>query len=206
MKKILTVLMCAAIISVPFYSCEHDSTINESSEISQADEDNNFKEDSLYYTGTFNAEVFEHIIKNINLKGAKISMPCTLKDMGNGFEVSDPLVFEKEAIATYALNYKDVYIGQILYDSDYELTEEELEKEKFSGLYVNSSVLPLANINVAGIEIGSDYKELEVLMGQPTSKNHDRESGSYTYKLSEQKYIEFNFRDDSIYSICINVK
>lgn len=205
-KQILAAMMCAAIFSVPFYSCGHDSTINESSEISQVAENTDFKEDSTYYTETFNEEVFEHIIQNIKLKDINISMPCTLKDMGNGFEVSNPLVFEKDALATYALKYKDVYIGQIVYYSDHELTEEELETEKFHHLYVNSSVLPLANINVAGIEIGSDYKELEVLIGQPTSKNHDGESGSYTYKLSEQKYIQFNFMDDSIYSIFINVK
>lgn len=198
--------MCTAILSVPFYSCGHDSTIDESSEISQADENTDFKEDSSYYTGTFNEEVFEHIIKSIKLNDIEISMPCTLKDMGNGFEVSTPLIFKEDALATYALNYNDVYIGQILYDSDHELTDKELEKEKFSGLYVNSSVLPLANINIAGIEIGSDYKELEGLIGQPTSENHDGESGSYIYTLSEKQYIEFNFTNDSIYSISINVK
>lgn len=206
MKKILTMLMCTAIFSVSFYSCGYDSMINESSEISQVAENTDFKEDSTYYTGTFNEEVFEHIIKNINLNGVKISMPCTLKDIGSGFEVSNPLVFEKDALATYALNYKDVYIGQIVYYSDHKLTEEELETEKFHHLYVNPSDLPLNNINVAGMELGSDYKELECVLGQPTSKNHDDESGSYTYKLSEQKYIQFNFMNDSIYSIFINVK
>ena len=110
MKKFLTMLMCTAIFSASLCSCGHDNTSYESSEISQVEEDN-FKEDSSYYTGTFNEEVFEHIIQDISIEGVNISMPCTLKDMGDGFEVSNPLVFEKKALTTYALNYKDVYLG-----------------------------------------------------------------------------------------------
>ena len=213
--------MCTAIFSAPLCSCRHDTTINkvpdseihEASETSQADsetnqldEDNNFKEDSTYYTGTFNEEVFEHIIQNIKLEGIKISMPCTLKDMGNGFEVSNPLVFEEKALTTYALNYKDVYLGQILYYSDHELTDEELENEEFAQLYINPSELYWGNLSVAGMEIDSDYKALERVLGQPTSKNYDGERKFFIYKLSEKKYIEFHFIDDSIYSIYINVK
>lgn len=208
MKKIRTLLMCTAIFSASLCSCGHNNTIHKSSEVSQADENTDFKEDSSYYTGTFNEEVFEHIIQNIKLNGIKISMPCTLKDMGNGFEVSNPLVFEEKALTTYALNYKDVYLGQVLYYSDHELTDDELDKNKFYSLslYFNSSVPPLDNVNVAGMEIGSDYKELESVLGQPTSKNYDGERKFYIYKLSEKKYIEFHFIDDSIYSIFINIK
>lgn len=206
MKKIRTLLMCTAIFSASLCSCGHNNTIHESSEVSQADENTDFKEDSSYYTGTFNEEVFEHIIQNIKLKGIKISMPCTLKDIGNGFEVSNPLVFEEKALTTYALNYKDVYLGQILYYSDHKLTDEELENEEFAQLYINPSELYWGNLSVAGMEIDSDYKALERVLGQPTSKNYDGERKFYIYKLSEKKYIEFHFMDDSIYSICINIK
>ena len=206
MKRILTILMCTAIFSAPLCSCGNDNTIHESSEISQVDEDKNFKEDSSYYTGTFNEEVFEHIIQNIKLKGIKISMPCTLKDMGNGFEVSNPLVFDENAYVTYALNYKDVCLGQILYYSDHELTDKELENEEFAQLYINPFEPYWGNLSVAGIEIDSDYKILENVLGQPTSKKYDGERKFYIYKLSEKKYIEFHFMDDSIYSICIKIK
>ena len=206
MKRILTILMCTAISSALLCSCGHDNKIHESSEISQVDEDKNFKEDSSYYTGTFNEDVFEHIIQNIKLKGIKISMPCTLKDMDNGFEVSNPLVFDENAYVTYALNYKDVCLGQILYYSDHELTDKELENEEFAQLYINPSEPYWGNLSVAGIEIGSDYKILENVLGQPTLKNYDGKRGSYNYELSEKEYINFEIINDLIDSVIINVE
>ena len=206
MKRILTILMCTAISLALLCSCGHDNKIHESSEISQVDEDKNFKEDSSYYTGTFNEEVFEHIIQNINLKGVKISMPCTLKDMGDGFETLYPLVYEDESFILYGLKYNDILLGQLMYYSDRKLTDKELENEEFAQLYINPSEPYWGNLSVAGIEIGSDYKILENVLGQPTSKKYDGERKFYIYKLSEKKYIEFHFMDDSIYSICIKIK
>lgn len=198
-------LMCTAIFSASLCSCGHDNTSYESSEISQVEEDN-FKEDSSYYTGTFNEEVFEHIIQNINLKGIKVSMPCSLNDMGKGFEVSFPLFFEKKSLSTYSLNYNDTSLGQIVYYSDHELTDKELENDEFIQLCINTPNLSSDNVSVAGIEIYSNYKILENVLGQPTSKNYDGKSGFYKYELSEKKYINFHIIDDLIDTVYVNVK
>lgn len=210
-RKIFSLLLCSAMLSGAACGCGGDestvkdssslSTVEESSDATETKEEKNFE-----YNGTFNEEVFEHIIQNININGVKISMPCSLNDMGKGFEVSFPLFFEKKSLSTYSLNYKDVYLGQIVYYSDHEFIDTELENEKFAQLYINPSEPYWGNLSVAGVEIGSDYKALERVLGQPTSKNYDGKDGFYTYKLSEKKYIEFHFMDNSIYSISINVK
>ncbi len=106
--------MCTAVFSASLFSCKHDETINESSEISQVDEDNILKEDSSYYTGTFNEEVFEHIIQNISLKGIKVSMLCTFSELSGKFELSDALYVDSEhSVVCYSLNYNGENTGFI---------------------------------------------------------------------------------------------
>ena len=79
----------------PSSSSEVVSTVDESSEIAENKDDESFE-----YNGTFNEEVFRHIIQDINLKGVKVSMPCTLADFEDGVTIKDPFLFKEDSMVT----------------------------------------------------------------------------------------------------------
>jgi hypothetical protein len=68
----------------PSSSSEVVSTVDESNEITENKDDESFE-----YNGTFNEEVFNHIIQDINLNGVKVSMPCTLANLEDGVTIKD---------------------------------------------------------------------------------------------------------------------
>lgn len=208
MKKILTVLMCTAIFSAPLCSCGHDNTIHESSEISQVDEDNNFKEDSTYYTGTFNEEVFEHIIQNISLKGIKVSMPCTFSGLSGKFELDDsPYVDSEHSVVCYSLNYNGENTGFIEYDSNKELTKDELKTETFYFLSIDPYITEVKNSGMyaAGLTTNDTYDMIKQNLGEPTdsSKLSDDGEGPVEYRVGDGKEITFTLRKNKILSIMI---
>ena len=223
MKKILTVLMCTAIFSAPLCSCRHDTTINkvpdseihEASETSQADsetnqldEDNNFKEDSTYYTGTFNEEVFEHIIQNISLKGIKVSMPCTFSDLSSKFKLNDsPYVDSEHSVTCYTFDCKDKQSGFIEYDSNKELTKEEQKTKKFYLLSIDPYISEVddSEMYVAGLTTNDTYDMIKQTLGEPTdsSKLDGNGKGSVTYSINDNRMIIFSLRDNEIQSIMI---
>lgn len=208
MKKFLTVLVCTAIISVPLCSCKHDKTTNEPSEISQTDDDNNFREDNSYYTGTFNAEVFEHIVQNISMKGIKVSMPCTFSVLSGKFELDDsPYVDSEHRVVCYSLNYNGENTGFIEYDSNRELTKDELKTETFYFLSIHPYITELKNsgMYVAGLTTNDTYDMIKQNLGEPTdsSKLSDDGDGPVEYRDEHGREINFTLRKNKILSIMI---
>lgn len=208
MKKILTVLMCTAIFSASFFSCKHDETVTESPEISQTNEDNNFMEDSSYYTGTFNEEVFEHIIQNISMKGIKVSMPCTFSELSGKFELNDsPYVDSENRVVCYTVSYNGERAALIEYDSDRELTKEEQKTETFYFLSINPYISEVKNSGMyaAGLTTNDTYDMIKQNLGEPTddSKLSDDGKGSVTYDIDDKRGIIFYLRDNKIQSIMI---
>lgn len=207
-KIILTILLCTAIILVPLCSCKHDNKINESSEISQAEEENNFKEDSSYYTGTFNEEVFEYIIQNINLKGVKISMPCTFSDFSGIFKLNDsPYVDSEHSVVCYAFECNDKQAGFIEYDSNKELTKEEQNNKQFYLLKIDPYISEVndSGMYAAGLTTNDTYGMIKQTLGEPTdsSKLGSNMEGSVTYSVDDNRMIIFSLSDNKIQSIMI---
>ena len=211
-RKILSLFLCSMMLigsvcgcnsktDKPSSSSEVVSTVDESSEAAE-----NKGDESFEYNGTFNEEVFNHIIQDINLKGVKISMPCTLANLEDGVTIKDPFFFKEDSMVTYSLSYNNTHLAEISYYSDRELTDAELLEIEFSGITINPGLFDRDKFSVGSIKLDSDYTLLEDVLGNPTKVKFDGTDGYYKYSLSEKDSLLFFIRDKKINSINIDIK
>lgn len=211
-RKILSLFLCSLMLTgsvcgcnsktdKPSSSSEVVSTVDESNEITENKDDESFE-----YNGTFNEEVFRHIIQDINLKGVKVSMPCTLADFEDGVTIKDPFLFKEDSMVTYSLSYNNTHLAEVLYYSDRELTDAELLEIEFSGISISPGLFDRDKFSVGSIKLDSDYTLLEDVLGNPTKAEFDGSDGYYKYSLSEKEYLIFYIRDKKINSINIDIK
>lgn len=211
-RKILCLFLCSLMLTGSVCGCESKtdkpsssseivSTVDESNEITENKDDESFE-----YNGTFNEEVFNHIIQDINLKGVKVSMPCTLADFEDGVTIKDPFLFKEDSMVTYSLSYNNTHLAEISYYSDRELTDAELLEIEFSGITINPGLFDRDKFSVGSIKLDSDYTLLEDVLGNPTKAEFDGSDGYYKYSLSEKDSLLFFIRDKKINSINIDIK
>ena len=201
MMLIGSVCGCNSKTDKPSSSSEVVSTVDESSEAAE-----NKADESFEYNGTFNEEVFRHIIQDINLNDIKVSMPRTFADLGEGFAVKYPLVFKEKSMVTYSLEYNDIKVAQILYYADHELTDKELNELEIPYISISRELFINDNLSVAGINTDSDYTIIDDILGEPTEMDFDGNEGCYDYSLSEKNYVSFFIIDKKISSIDISVE
>ena len=211
-RKILCLFICSLMLVGSVCGCESKndkpnsssevvSTVDDSNEITENKDDENFE-----YNGTFNEEVFKHIIQDINLKGVKVSMPCTLANLEDGVTIKDPFLFKEDSMVTYSLSYNNTHLAEISYYSDRELTDAELLEIEFSGITINPGLFDRDKFSVGSIKLDSDYTLLEDVLGNPTKVKFDGTDGYYKYSLSEKDSLLFFIRDKKINSINIDIK
>lgn len=200
-KSFIAAALCLTAFSVPLVGCERKSA-----ELTSKSEIVEFQGDNYDYSGTFNEEVFDNLSQNINLKGVKVSMPCTLYDLGECFKIALPQVDTRSKYTAYTLYYNDISVGKILYESDHELIENELKTQKFVHLYIKPADLTQEDISVAGIKIGDDYNKAEKLFGSATSGEYDGKNGNNIYDISKYKWLAFDVEDGKITQIIIRSK
>lgn len=200
-KSFIAAALCLTAFSVPLVSCE-----KKSAELTSKSEIVEFQGDNYDYNGTFNEEVFDNLSQNINLKGVKVSMPCTLYDLGECFKIALPQVDTRSRYTAYTLYYNDIFVGKILYESDHELSENELRAQKFVTLYIKPADLTQEDISVAGINVGDDYNKAAKLLGSATSGEYDGKNGYNTYDISKYKWLSFDVEDGKITRIIIRSK
>lgn len=211
-RKILCLFLCSLMLTGSVCGCEskNDKPSSSSEVVSTVDESNEITEnkddESFEYNGTFNEEVFRHIIQDINLKGVKVSMPCTLADFENGVTIKDPFLFKEDSMVTYSLSYNNTHLAEVLYYSDRELTDAELLEIEFSCISISPGLFDRDKFSVGSIKLDSDYTLLEDVLGNPTKAEFDGSDGYYKYSLSEKEYLIFYIRDKKINSITIDIK
>ena len=211
-RKILSLFLCSLMLTGSVCGCEskNDKPSSSSEVVSTIDESNEITEnkadESFEYNGTFNEEVFKHIIQDINLKGVKVSMPCTLADFEDGVTIKDPFLFKEDSMVTYSLSYNNTHLAEISYYSDRELTDAELLEIEFSGITINPGLFDRDKFSVGSIKLDSDYTLLEDVLGNPTKAEFDGTDGYYKYSLSEKDSLLFFIRDKKINSITIDIK
>lgn len=211
-RKILCLFICSLMLTGSVCGCKskNDKPSSSSEVVTTVDESSDVKEskadESFEYNGTFNEEVFKHIIQDINLKGVKVSMPCTLADFENGVTIKDPFLFKEDSMVTYSLSYNNTHLAEISYYSDRELTDAELLEIEFSGITINPGLFDRDKFSVGSIKLDSDYTLLEDVLGNPTKVKFDGTDGYYKYSLSEKDSLLFFIRDKKINSITIDIK
>lgn len=211
-RKTLILFLCSMMLVGSVCGCNSKTEEQSSSSevVSAADEsseaEENKDDESFEYNGTFNEEVFNHIIQDINLKGVKVSMPCTLANLEDGVTIKDPFLFKEDSMVTYSLSYNDVHLAEILYYSDCELTDAELLEIEFSCISISPGLFDRDKFSVGNIKLDSDYTLLEDVLGNPTKAEFDGSGGYYKYSLSEKEYLIFYIRDKKINSITIDIK
>ena len=211
-RKILCLFLCSLMLTGSVCGCEskNDKPSSSSEVVSTVDESNEITEnkddESFEYNGTFNEEVFNHIIQDINLKGVKVSMPCTLADFEDGVTIKDPFLFKEDSMVTYSLSYNNTHLAEVLYYSDRELTDAELLEIEFSCISISPGLFERDKFSVGSIKLDSDYTLLEDVLGNPTKAEFDGSDGYYKYSLSEKEYLIFYIRDKKINSITIDIK
>lgn len=211
MKKQAIAALLALLLTVPLMSgCGKqseppdsavESTAAETSASSSDSVDSAQEDDTFTYDGTFNEEVYQHIIQNIELFGHKISMPCTLADLGEDFSIDHPIVDKEALLVTYSLNYQGEYIGCMQFAGDRELTAEEEMNLSFCGIAFDSPALWY----VAGIMPDDSYQHMRTVLGEPndTALYDDDQKGYVGYYLSDDESISFYIRKEKVIDVLV---
>ncbi len=149
------------------------------------------------YNGTFNKEVFEHICRNIVIEDKTLSLPFTIKNMGEGFSYNDVYTYydEKLGLASAGWTYNGNIIGYFTAvsksnDSDwsdnlicsFDVQQDEYEQQS-----------EFKHISIGGMELMDTKDELVGALGQPTEKT-EFSSGTvmYSYLVSEDNNVRFD--------------
>ena len=119
MKKKIFLFFLAAVLSIAATACgeadkpQSETTPKTSVTTSQTTKTESTSE-TIEYNGTFNEEVFNQICQNIKIGNTVISIPCTFEKMGEGFEMGeDPLLDKENGILSSELLYEDNIVGYI---------------------------------------------------------------------------------------------
>lgn len=219
MKKQVIATFLALMLTVPLMSgCGKqseqpnsaiESTAAETS--AAADTTDSAQEDATFtYDGTFNEEVFQHITKNIELFGHKVSMPCTLADLGEEFSTGEdnPYVDTEYSFVIYSLYFNEQQIGQITYNCDHELSETELKTLPFCNLSVSQYTADQNDSSISGFTLQDTFQQVQDALGTPTDASgyNDNGKGYVRYALTESQNISFFInQDQSIREIAVQV-
>lgn len=220
MKKQAIAAFLALLLTVPLMSgcgkqseqpdSAMESTAAETSASSSDSVDSAQEDDTFTYDGTFNEEVYQHIIQNIELFGHKISMPCTLADLGEDFStgLDKPYLDAEYSLAVYSLYYGEQEIGQITFNSDHELSKKELETLPFCNLSVSQYTVAKNDSSISGFTLQDTFQQVQDALGAPTDASgyNDNGKGYVRYTLTESQNISFFVnQDQSIREIAVQV-
>ena len=105
------------------------------------------------YDGTYNEEVLRKLQQDIIIDGHRISLPCTLADLGEDFSYSQYgidstfLVLDSRGFAETILEYKGVQVAQVSfnlsYDPNHDYTDDLITHCNLFGQDVDWSVGPI---------------------------------------------------------------
>lgn len=167
------------------------------------------------YSGTFDQEVYEHAIRDMEINGHGLSMPCTWtelkKAMGKEARLNEePMVFSKYDLILYMVDYKENLSCDMVFNGRTEkLSEKELKETPVSSLYLQRPTYVYNDLtaSIAGVGLWETAESIKKVFGEPTEyvdseNDHDREY--YRYNIDENNYIHFTINESKIVDITVS--
>ncbi len=206
MKKKFLLLLITVAMAISTVGCNKNENSESSSQAettgtiatSQAES----KLENMEYNGTFNEEVFNQIRQNIEIGDKTISLPCTLEDLGEGFESGGVPYFDDEnEMYSAALLYKDSTIGYYTAwctEDDKDIKDNELIGISFSYSDFKKQGV-ITDISIGEITFQDTKEKVQEKFGVPSIQDK-RPSGilGVYYKISDTKMIRFDFDDNNM--------
>lgn len=224
MKKVIKItgrILLIMLVMIMLYNCTGctsgitESSISDCSEQSATAVDNqstsissnqNTITEEFEYNGTFNKDVFEHICQNIMIEDKTLSLPFTIKDMGEGYSYNDVYTYydEKLELASAGWTYNGNIIGFFTAvcksnDSDwsdnlicsFDVQQDEYEQQS-----------EFKYISIGGMELMDTKDELVDALGEPTEKT-EFSSGTvmFSYLVSEENNIRFDISPEGMITV-----
>lgn len=147
------------------------------------------------YNGTFDETVYDQICRDITMAGKRVTLPCSLNDLGKEFDVKSPIVFSDLCQTTYRLTLNGQDLGGISYCSNRELEGAELRNANITMFSFHSSYQGNPDVSIAGIRLGDSAASIQEKFGSPTTQN-ERETDwgrrvEHIYSVGEYKEDAF---------------
>lgn len=162
-------------------------------------------------SGTFDESVFDRICKEVVIAGKQVDLPCSLQDLGKGFEAEYLFSDPEQCQSVYALTFNNQELGSLSYRSSRQLEGEALQNADIAMFSFTSG--DDSDVSVAGLRLGDTASSIEEKLGNPTVRS-EKETNSglvteCTYLVGdaedcpfgERKRINFVLLDGVLYTI-----
>lgn len=140
----------------------------------------------------------------IYINGKNLQLPCTIDDLGDGFEIVPDKEADKEleekGSETYKLNYYGYNVGQLYKNESDKILSiyfEACESETSHNVREDYPDIPFS---INGVTIGTPFSEVKEIMGEDFSNKEDL--GFISFR-TEHFWIVMHGIDDKISSIKI---
>ena len=155
MKKLLICLISASLILCSGCA-EKGSSASENSAKESSDVSSTVAEG--------NGFDFDSAIKDITICGNKVSLPCTFRELGNGFRYDSPIESEEQNYMFTTLRYGETDIGVIYLELS---SSGNYDDSKIISLVLNSH----SDSTIKGVGTASSEKDIIAALGDDFVKN-----------------------------------
>ncbi|MBQ8791835.1 MAG: hypothetical protein IJZ51_11070 [Ruminiclostridium sp.] len=196
-RNLLSLILAMATIC-SCASCANNTTDSSVSEQSNSTSlHQNAEANEFQYNGTFNAEVFEHICRNIVIEDKTLSLPFTIQDMGEKVSYNNIYTYydEKYELASAPWTYNGNIIG--FFTAVCQANDNEWSDNLICSFDVQQDEYEqqseLKYISIGGFELMDTKEKVIDALGQPTEKK-EFSSGTimYSYLISNDDNIKFD--------------
>ena len=147
--------------------------------------------------GQFNEETFDKLCENITLGDKKISLPFTISDLGEGYELADA----KGVIAVIRHNGTTIAACGISPGDSQQTIDEGSEITTL--MVYKSDGEEAAKSSFGGITFESSKADIISALGEPSSEDDNDTQVILKYSLHSGGKLSFNINNDKLFSILI---
>ena len=210
-RKILSLLLCSVVLSGTVCGCESKSDLSQSgsSTISEDDIPAEAKErlNKVHDTEPIKIPTeewdFKTICSSIYINGKQFSYPCTINELGEGFEILDTEEYklkydkDKKTVSCYLSYYGKTVVRVRLYDCQNiaDISDSPIGGMAFMQKLNKDYVFP---ISFNGVTIGDNIERVLDRLSFLESYSNVWEDGTEFYSFNYEN------EDIKIYCLCIN--
>jgi len=142
------------------------------------------------------------LVTDMEIAGATISMPCTVSDFNEKFNVDDIWYSDSKNTTFISLYLDDNYIGMLCVSGKLK-SKSDFAKSNVYMISLNNSEGVLTNFNIMGITNESNRKEVLEILGESNTRDIG-EKYTLRYMFSKYETITIGFsKEDTIESFGI---
>ncbi|MBR4093330.1 MAG: hypothetical protein IKK32_05610 [Oscillospiraceae bacterium] len=139
----------------------------------------------------------EDLITDMEICGQKISLPCSVADMENGFKLKDePTYIESDNFTADSLYYEDSYVATVYVNGNIDKT---IKDNNIALLFISDGMGEnkngISEFNIMGITDKSSAEDVIKILGEPNVSEGTR---SYRYFFNDHEHIAILFDENDM--------